>query len=520
MASDPIETALHGLSGSERVLRFFTAFLRHPSGELRGQPFEPLDFQRDFIRSVYDPMLPDGRRQVREAMLLLPRKNGKTGLCAGLGLYHSFAGEHLGQIVCAANSRDQSGLLFTSAVEMLDASPTLRDRAVVSRAAKRITDKHSRSTFRAISAEAGNAHGLNCSLWLYDELHMAKNDELLAALRTSVGARREPLGIVISTAGYDKLSPLGVLYDYARRWLADPTINPSFSATIYEAADNDPWDEEATWLKCNPAAGAFRSIEELRLSADRARQIPSEVDAFKRYYLNQWTSQESSWLDMSLWDKCAAEIPDEEIEGKTAYGGLDLSSTQDLTALTLLIPHGDRLVMRCWCWLPGDGIRDRELRERVPYRQWVADGHLELTEGNAVDLSHISRRVQEICSGFNVARVSYDRWGSTATAQELTDAGLTMAQLGQGFASLSNPTKALQTAILRQRLAHSGSPLLRWQASNCTVATDVTGNIKPVKMDRFKKRKHIDSIVAACMAMDGVERGEPKYVDLSDPLIF
>lgn len=517
--TDAIAAALAGLAGSARVLKFFRTFLRHTQGKLRGKPFEPLPFQVDFIRRVYDPMLPDGRRRVREALLMLPRKNGKTALCAGLALYHTFAGEWGGQVIAAANSREQAGLIFTAAADMMDLSPTLRARALVSRAVKRITDTASHSVLRAISAEAGTAHGLGASLWLFDELHMAKNADLLDALRTSVGARSEPLGIVISTAGYDKLSPLGVLYDHAKRWLEDPAIDPSFSATIYEAAEDDAWGDPATWAKANPAAGAFRSVEELGTAAQRAKQIPSEQDAFKRYYLNQWTAQESSWLDMAAWDSCKREIDPANILGREAYFGLDLSSNIDLTALVALIPIGNKLILRNWTWLPEDGLREREDRERVPYRRWAERGLIELCPGSAIDLDFVTSRVLAICSQYQTMRVSFDRWGSTAVSQRLTDAGVMMVPIGQGFASLSAPTKALQTAILRGELEHDGSPLLRWQASNCTVMTDPAGNIKPIKADRNRHRKHIDSIVAAAMAYDGVLRKGPSLEDfLSNPI--
>jgi phage terminase large subunit-like protein len=518
-ARDAVQDALAGLSGSERVLAFFRTFLRHTHGELRGKPFDPLPFQVDFIRAVYDPTLPDGRRRVREALLMLPRKNGKSALCAGLALYHTFAGEWGGQIIAAANSREQAGLIFTAAADMLDLSPVLRSRALVSRAVKRITDRVSHSVCRAISAEAGTAHGLNCSLWLFDELHMAKNSDLLDALRTSVGARREPLGIVISTAGYDKLSPLGILYDHGKRWLDDPSIDPSFSATIYEAGEDDAWDDPATWQKANPAAGAFRSLEELATAAQRAKQIPSEQDAFKRYYLNQWTAQESSWLDMAAWDACAAKRDDATLLGLEAHFGLDLSAVADLTALTALIPVDGKTVLRAWAWIPADGIREREDRERVPYRKWIEDGLIETCPGSAIDHDFITDRVIAICGQYQTMRVSFDRWGSTAVSQRLTDAGLAMVPLGQGFASLSAPTKALQTAILRNELEHDGSPLLRWQAANCTVIADNAGNIKPVKADRLRHRKHIDSIVAAAMAMDGIMRKGPNIDDfLNNPI--
>jgi len=213
-------------------------------------------------------------------------------------------------------------------------------------------------------------------------------------------------------------------------------------------------------------------------------------------------------------------LKDEDIVGKTAYFGLDLSSNIDLTAFVAIVPLEDRLVIRSWNWVPADGLLEREQRDRVPYRKWVQEGRLETCPGSAIDLAYVTERVRAIAKGFNVARISFDRWGSTSVSQELTSDGLPLVPFGQGFASMSAPTKALQTAVMRQSIVHNGCPLLRWQAANCTVQSDAAGNIKPVKQDRFRHRKHIDSIVAAVMAMDGVSRsGGPSLLDfLSNPV--
>jgi phage terminase large subunit-like protein len=521
-STDAIQGALGSLRGSERVLAFFRTFLRHSNGEYRGRRFEPLPFQQQIIREIFDPTLPNGRRRIREALLMIPRKGGKTTLSAGLALSALYDGEQRGQVVVAANSRDQASLLFNAAADAVEQDPVLRARSIVSRSAKRITDRVSLSTLRALAAESGTAHGLDLTCWIYDELHAATNDELLNVLRTSVGARREPLGIVISTAGFDLESPLGHLYEHAKRWQVDPSVDPYFHASIFEASESDAWDDPATWHKANPALGSFRSLEEMEIAANRARQVPSQQDAFKRLYLNIWTSQESSWLDLAAWDGCAGAVSDDELRGKTAYFGLDLSSNIDLTALVAIIQHGDRLVIRNWNWLPADGMHEREERDRVPYRQWVKDGRLETCPGNAIDLAFITARVREIAKGFNVGRISFDRWGSTAVSQELSQGGLPLVPFGQGFASMSAPTKALQTAVLAKKILHNGCPLLRWQAANCTVQSDAAGNIKPVKQDRFRHRKHIDSIVAAVMAMDGATRAAgPSLLDfLSNPIIL
>ncbi len=332
--ADALQQTLGSLKGSERVLAFFRTFLRHSNGDYRGRPFEPLPFQQDIIRAIFDPQTPDGRRKVREALLMIPRKGGKTSLSAGLGLYALYDGEPAGQVVVAANSRDQASLLFNAAADAVEQDPVLRARSIVSRSAKRITDRISRSTLRALAAESGTAHGLDLTCWIYDELHAATNDELLNVLRTSVGARREPLGIVISTAGFDLESPLGHLYEHAKRWQVDPSLDPYFHASIFEASESDPWDAPATWHKANPALGSFRSLEEMEISANRARQVPSQQDAFKRLYLNIWTSQESSWLDMATWDACAETRNDAELLDQTAYFGLDLRNLCTSSAST------------------------------------------------------------------------------------------------------------------------------------------------------------------------------------------
>ena len=298
-STDAVQKALGLLKGADRVLTFFRTFLRHSNGDFRGKRFEPLPFQVDIIKAMFDPRMPDGRRKVREALLMIPRKNGKTALSAGLSLHALYDGEQSGQVVVAANSRDQASLLFNAAADAVEQDPVLRARSIVSRSAKRITDRVSRSTLRALAAESGTAHGQDLCCWIYDELHAATNDELLNVLRTSVGARREPLGIVISTAGFDLESPLGHLYEHAKRWQVDPSIDPYFHASIYEAAESDAWDDPATWRKANPALQSFRSLEEMEIAANRARQVPSQQDAFKRLYLNIWTSQESSWLDLA-----------------------------------------------------------------------------------------------------------------------------------------------------------------------------------------------------------------------------
>lgn len=498
--TDPLLEALGDARGAERVIRFFERVLIHAKGALAGQPFRLLPFQKDFIRAVYDPSSADGRRRIREALLMLPRKNGKTQLSAGLGLYATYCGEMGGQVAVAANSRDQAALLFGAACDMIEMSPILKARTRVSRAQKRLQDTVSRSTFKALSADAGTNHGLDLVAWIYDELHAAPNAELLHTLRTSTGARREPLGIVISTAGFDLQTPLGELYQHAKRWQADPTIDPHFHASLYEADPTDDWTEERTWAKANPALDAFRDRDEMRQLCERAKQVPSLADAFRRLYLNCWTQAESSWLDMAAWDACGDAVDDDELVDCEGFAGLDLSANVDLTALMILFRVGEKIAVRSFAWVPAEGLRDRELRDRVPYKRWANEGLLELIDGPVIDPRIVAARAIEHCRRYRVRRVCFDRWGSAFVVKELESAGLEVAEFGQGFASMSAPTKELQNWILQGRLAHANNPLLRWQASCCTVKSDPAGNVKIVKPDRLKHAKRVDSMVAMVMA--------------------
>ncbi|MBM3769520.1 MAG: terminase large subunit, partial [Acidobacteria bacterium] len=290
--ADPIAEALADLTGGARVIRFVEGFLRGEKGEYAGKPFQLLPFQHEIICGLYDPIDNTGARLIRAGLVFLPRKNGKTSIAAAIAVYETFEGGAGAQVVIAANSRDQASLLFDVAASMVEQCPELAARAVISRAKKRITDKRTRSTLRVISAEASTAHGLDCTCWIYDELHEAPNRELYDALATSGGARRNSLGLCISTAGHDKQSVLGELYDHAKAAAADASLDPGFYSYIAEADAEADWSDEATWRQANPALGAFRNLDEIRQLAARAKQVPSQVDAFRRLYLNQWTQAE------------------------------------------------------------------------------------------------------------------------------------------------------------------------------------------------------------------------------------
>lgn len=497
---DPLQAILGDATGAERVFRFFRGVLRHGKGEWAGKPFDLLPFQEEIIRGLYDPTNAAGLRAIRNGLVFLPRKNGKTSLAAGLALYETYCQGIAGRVVVAANSRDQAGELFTAAADAVDASPILSGRSRISRATKRITDLKTRSTFRALAAESGTAHGQDLTFWIYDELHAAPNRDLFDTLATSTGARAEALGLVISTAGFDREhSILGEVYNHAKRCLADPSIDRSFYAYLAEANNGEPWDAEETWRKTNPALGVFRNLDEMRIAADRAREIPGQVAAFQRLYNNTWTTQESRWLAMEAWDRCGDDI---EVEpGAKCFAGLDLSSTTDLTALVLVFPTNGRLVVKPFFWIPDVSMRQRENRDRVPYQEWARRGAIEATPGDVVDYKFVLARIIQLAQTYRIKCLNFDSWGSAQLVQELQSEWINVVKMGQGFASMSAPTKRLQELVLTSTIAHGGHPVLRWNCDCATVMSDPAGNIKIIKQDRLRSSRRVDGMVATVMAI-------------------
>jgi phage terminase large subunit-like protein len=511
--ADPIAEALHGLTGAERVRVFFRRFLKHSKGQFAGLPFELADWQFDeIIQPLYGTFQADGRRQYRQGYLSFARKAGKSTIVSGLALYHLVADGEMGaEVYAAAAARDQAALVFSEAAAMVEQSPELRARLTVSRATKRIIDRQTRSVFRALSADAPTAHGLNASFVVIDEIAMQPNRGLYDVLATSMGARHQPLFLSIGTAGSDRNSIAYELYEHSKQVLKTPSLDPAFFACIKEVPESADWADESFWHLSNPGLGDFRGIDDLRQERDRALLTPARVVAFKNLYCNQWTaSDETAWLSMDAWDRCGDMLTDEELGKVECFGGLDLSSTLDLTAFALAFPVRDRVYVRVWSWLPADGIAERERESRVPYRQWAQEGRLELIPGPVVDKTVVVKRILELAKRFRIRAVGYDRWGSDMVVTALEQGGQTVHEWGQGFISMSTPAKEVETLVAAGKLGHGGCPLLRWTAASTSVKSDPAGNIKLVKPDRLKSTKKIDPMVAIVMGVGVMGRLVPK----------
>ncbi|WP_050464390.1 terminase large subunit [Herbaspirillum autotrophicum] len=495
---------------ADRAVEFFEKCLTHTKGEWAGQPLVLSEWQSEkIIKPLFGWKRADGTRRYRTAYIQIPRKAGKSTLSAGIALYCLLAdGEAGAEVYSAAADREQAAIVFEMAQQMADASPPLRSRV---RSYKRsIVVQSTASSYKVLSADAYTKHGLNASCIIFDELHAQPNRELWDVLTTSTGARRQPLTVAITTAGYDRHSICYELYSHACKVRDGILIDDSFLPVVYEAEKDDDWQKPETWYKAHPGLGTSVREEYLAAECLKAKQMPAYENTFRRLMLNQWTEQATRWLAMDAWDKCAGDLPD--LTGMSCYAGLDLSTTTDISALVLAFGIGAKVHLLPFFFVPEDGVKKRSERDRVPYDLWIKQGHIIATPGAVIDYDYIRAKLNELAEQYQIKEVAIDRWNAAQLSTQLTGDGFEMIGFGQGFASMSSPTKELEKRVLAAEVNHGGNPVLRWMASNVAVEMDAAGNTKPSKA---KSTERIDGIVAAIMALGrlGVDAGETVFTD-------
>ena len=498
------------MARSDRVIAFIER-LTLTAGQHAGQPFCLRAWQKKIIRGIYDPER-NGKRVIRTALITMPRKNGKTQLAAALALCHLFGpeNEERGQVYSAAADRNQAALIFNEAAAMIRADRELEAICNIIESQKRIVHYRSGSFYQALSSESRRAHGYNASAIIYDELAQAPNRKLFDVLTTSTAARAEPLMIVISTQSSDPNHIMSELVEYGRKVRDGVVKDVTFYPFILEApVDADPWSEKV-WKACNPALGDFRSLEEMRHYAEQAKRIPAREAAFRAFYLNQQVDAEQRFIGSADWLACGEPVDATALHGRPCWGGLDLSSTRDLTALVLYFPDDDGAIVPTF-WVPGERLDEREDHDRVPYRTWRDQGFLETTPGRAIDKGAIAFRMAEIASAYDVRGVAYDRWRIEDLKKALSDDGVELPLIawGQGFRDMSPALDAMEVAVLHRKLRHGGHPVLTWNASNAVVVSDPAGGRKIAK-DRSRER--VDGLVALAMAI-GLHAREPKPIE-------
>ncbi len=488
-----------------RAIHFFS-FLKHSKGEWAGQSIQLEPWQQFLCWCIFGWKRGDGLRRFRTAYVEVPRKNGKSTWASGVGLYLFDAdGEPGAEIYTAATKRDQARITHAEAMRMVKASPFLRKRIRVFKDNLHI--EGTASKFEPLGRDADSMDGLNIHGAIVDELHAHPNRAVWDVLDTATGARRQPLMLAITTAGFDRSTLCWEQHEYTQKVLnrvgdGDDT----FFGIIFTIDEGDDWREETTWEKANPNYNVSVKADDLRRKAAKAILMPSALNSFLRLHLNVWTQAETKWVDAERWRSCAGYVSAEALRGRQCYGGLDLSRTTDVTALAWVFPPDDegepfQVLMRFW--VPEARVKERSAKGDMNYESWVRQGLITATPGDVIDYDYVYSQIDEDAQQFEVAEIAFDRWGAAAVYQVVEEKGLTMVQMGQGFASMSAPMKELEKLILSKRLAHGGNPVLAWMADNLVAREDPAGNIKP---DREKSTEKIDGMVALIMGLDRATR--------------
>lgn len=485
---------------ADRICRWMES-LKLWEGEWAGHRMTLLPWQRRTVRDIFGWVdRKTGLRRFRYVYIEVPRKNGKTTFNAPIAAYCMMADNEPGaQVYSAAGDKEQASIIFKSCHNMLQAQSTLWKKIRPIESERTIIYPKKNSVFTALSRIADAKHGTNPHCVIYDELHVVKDKGLYRALDSGMGARRQPLMIMLTTAGYDRTTLCWEMHEYARKILCDELDDDRWYPVIYAADEADDWTDEATWAKANPSWEVTINPEHMRQSCKMAVNQPSEQNEFKRLRLNIWTNQSERWLDMDRWDICKSE-PTEPLDGRTCYGGLDLSSTIDLSSLALVFPNEDGTYDVIWrTWTPEATIAERARRDSVEYDAWVRQGWLSTTPGERLDYRYIRDDIKALAEKYNIEEIAYDPWGASHLASELEEEdGITMVQCRQGFISLSTPAKELEALVQTGNLHHQGDPVARWCANNIAIVRDDADNIKPTKS---KSSGRIDCIAALVTAM-------------------
>lgn len=509
----PVPGATFDPDRVDRLLRSFGE-LRHTQGEWAGRPLKPDPWQIAYILApVFGWVQEDDRgnlvRLVRKLYVEVPRKNGKTTLSGGIATYLLGAdGEPGAQVYAVASGKDQARYCFDPVKALAEKSPALKPYVRPLR--DRIVHRPSASYFAVASAVADLLHGANIHGAVIDELHVHRSPDLVEAVESGTGSRRQPLVVIITTADDGRQDTIyarrrGWIEQLARGALKDPTTY----GVIWAAEESDDPFAEATWKKANPGYGISPTRAYMRSEATKAQQSPADLASFQRLNLNLRTKQQTKYLELSSWDSNQVALDEAELAGRECFGGLDLASTSDLCAVCWDFPEssgGHDVIWRMWA--PEAALPSLNKRTAGAAQVWVRRGLLTLTPGNVTDYDYIRQQINRDRASFRAREIAYDPWNSSQLVNNLVSDGATMVPVRQGFASLSSPTKEFKRLLLQgcegePRYRHGANGCLRWQIDNFAVEMDAAANVKPSKAKAGDK---IDGLVAAIMALDRAMR--------------
>ena len=514
---------------AEQTLRFIQS-LKHTKGKWHGVNFTTLPWQEQAVADIFGTLKDSGFRQYNTAYIEIPKKNGKSELGAAIALKMLAAdGEWAAEVYGCAADRSQASIIFDIAVDMVDQCPPLKKLIKPVLSQKRLVYMPTKSFYQVLSAEAFTKHGLNVHSCIFDELHAQPKRNLYDVMTDGAGdARTQPLTFIISTAGDDAdRSSIGwEVHQMAVDVLNEVKKDPTFYSMIYgldkenkriwkgrefevieknikdEKSWRSIWASEDTWSKINPSIDHTITMEKVQEQYTRAETNLSKEKNFRWLRLNSWEKVKlHKWISLDFWDLCKGKIDKEKLKGRNCYGGLDLSSTTDLTSFVLLFPPDDinkKWMVLPFFWVPEDNVEERVRTDKVAYDAWAKQGYMKLTPGNVIDYDFIIKTIEDLANDYNIIQVGYDSWSAMQTAIKLEEKGLEMVEVRQGPKSMSPAMKKIEQIVRSKELNHGGQPVLRWNVGNVEVKSDESENIKPVKS---KSVERIDGLVAFVNAM-------------------
>lgn len=492
---------------ANRVFEFFERYLILPE---TGQPFALLDWQkRHFLGPLYGWKRADGTRRFRRGSLWVPKKNGKSTLCSGLALYHLVNdGENAPGVYCAAVARDQATIIYRAAASMARSCPVIAERLKFEDSRKRLRYPKKNGLLWALSADASVQEGLNSSFTIIDEIHAHRDRQLYDTLYGAGIARRQPLMLSISTAGvYDPTSIGWEEYDYCRKVREGAVDDWTYFALAYGAENGEDWENPEVHRIANPSYGLVLTPDKFADMTGQARESTSHLNKFLRYHLNVWVNAANVWIGNDRWSAARADYHPDDLRGLRCYGGLDLSSTDDLSSLCLWFPPQpglDKHRILSWSFLPRELLHDLAQTRNEQYVPWSQEGWITLTPGACIDTEAIERVIHDACAAYSVQSIALDNRYATDLANRLLNqyGEDFIVSHAQGFNGMNGPIVSFEELLAKGAFEHNDNPCLNWQVSNCELATNAAGYRMLVKSDRRNKVRHkIDAVVAMLMAL-------------------
>lgn len=480
----------------------FYKFCRHSKGAWEGQVLKPEPWQEFIQWNIFGwKRIISKKRRFTTAYISVPKKNGKSTDLASTGLYLAFFDNEGGaEVYTAACKLDQAIIIHSESMSMVQRSSDLGRMIKISK--NNLMVESRRQIYRPLGQDFATEDGKNVHGGLIDEYHEHPTSGMYTILKQGIVSRTQPLIFIITTAGFDKNSPCFEMEQRAKRIIDGSEEDDSFFSIIYSIDEGDDWQDEKTWFKANPNLGVSKYLDRMRDEYKEAISIPNLQNTFLTKQLNVWTEAQTRWITQDVWARNNGPVDADGLAGRRCWGGLDLSTTTDLSAWVLCFPpesKGDKYQFLYRFFLPQDNMRERELREKVNYSVWIRNGLITATPGDVIDYDFIKHQILQDAKKYRLEELNFDPYNSTGLITELMQDGINCVEFRQGFLSMSPALKEFERKVLGAELATGGNPVAAWMLACCETVSDPAGNIKLVKPERGKTGKHIDGIIASVM---------------------